>query len=180
MTQQVGDELQGGIARFPVNFGSGTMRSRFNAADGQLYICGLKGWQTSAARDGIFQRVRYTGKPVRMPYAFAVSKSGLEITFTDSLNKASAEDTQNYSVEHFNLVWSKKYGSPEMRVSDPAKTGHDSLEVKAAKLKEDGRTVVLEIPGIQPVNCMLVGIKVKTADGGEINTQINNTINAIP
>ena len=38
------------------------MRARFNAADGQLYVCGLKGWQTRATKDGIFQRVRYTGK----------------------------------------------------------------------------------------------------------------------
>jgi hypothetical protein len=180
MTQQVGDELQGAIARFPVNFLSGTMRSRFNAADGQLYICGLKGWQTAATRDGAFQRVRYTGKPVHMPYAFNVTKQGLEITFTNTLDKAAAEDLQNYSVEQFNLIWSKKYGSPEMSVANPDRTGHDPVEVKSIKLKEDGKTVVLEIPGIKPVMCMIVGIKIKAADGSAINTMINNTINAVP
>src|SRR6185295_3644043 len=61
MTERVNGVLQGGVARFPLQFATGINRARFNAKDGQLYLTGLKGWQTTAARDGAFQRVRFTG-----------------------------------------------------------------------------------------------------------------------
>ena len=49
--------------KLPLKFDSGIMRARFSPADGQLYVAGLKGWQTDSAHDGCLQRVRYTGKP---------------------------------------------------------------------------------------------------------------------
>jgi len=180
MTQQVGDELQGAIAKFPFTFASGSMRARFNAVDGQLYVCGLKGWQTTAITDGIFQRARYVGGTVQMPYAFEVTKTGLNITFTSSLDKASAEDIANYGTEQFNIIWAKTYGTPEMSVADPAKKGRDPVEIKSAKLSADGRTVTLEIPGIKPVHCMVTKIRIKAADGSAVTTEICNTINAVP
>ena len=77
MTEEVGtgDDAveQGAAVKFPLKFDSSVMRARFNGGraypkgDGQLYLCGLKGWQTNAGRDGAFQRVRYTGKPWRAP-----------------------------------------------------------------------------------------------------------------
>src|SRR5439155_484373 len=66
MKQEVGDLMQGGAVKFPVRFSSSAMRPRFNPRDGQLYIAGLQGWQTEAARITGLDRVRYTGKPVYM------------------------------------------------------------------------------------------------------------------
>jgi hypothetical protein len=65
--EDAGGDVQGGVVRFPLTFDSGVMRPRFNPKDGQLYVCGMKGWQTNAAKDACFQRVRYTGKPANMP-----------------------------------------------------------------------------------------------------------------
>ncbi|NBY35837.1 MAG: hypothetical protein EBQ59_00035, partial [Verrucomicrobia bacterium] len=59
--------MQGGVTRFNVNFDSGIMRARFNPQDGQLYVTGLRGWQTTATHNGCLQRVRYTGHPADMP-----------------------------------------------------------------------------------------------------------------
>src|SRR5688572_13287020 len=67
MMEREGDRAQGGVLQFPLKFESGIMRGRFHPIDGQLYLCGLKGWQTSAGRDGAFHRVRYTGGKVYMP-----------------------------------------------------------------------------------------------------------------
>lgn len=180
MTQTVGDVMQGAVAKFPLTFASGIMRARFNAADGQLYVCGLRGWQTTAARDGAFQRVRFTGAPVRMPIGWAVAKEGIELTFTTPLDKTVAEDVGNYAVEQFNVVWSSNYGSPEFSVADPTKKGRDKLEVTAAKLKADGRTVVLAIPGITPANSQGIKVKIAAADGTPIATTVWGTINAVP
>ena len=180
MTQTVGDVMQGAVTRFPLTFATGIMRARFNPADGQLYVCGLRGWQTNGARDGAFQRVRFTGQPVRMPSAWAATKAGIELTFTTPLDRAIAEDAGNYAVEQFNLVWSATYGSPEFSVADPAKQGHDQLVVASAKLKPDGRTVVLTIPGITPANCQVLKFKLAAADGTPISATVNSTIHVLP
>lgn len=180
MTQTVGDVMQGAVTKFPLTFATGIMRARFNAVDGQLYVCGLRGWQTTAARDGAFQRVRFTGAPVRMPSGWAVTKEGIELAFSTALDRATAEDAGNYTVEQFNVLWSATYGSPEYSVADPAKKGRDKLTVTSAKLKADGRTVVLTIPGITPANSQGIKLKISAADGTPIATTVWGTINVVP
>ncbi len=76
LQEKVGDVRQGGVVKFPLKFDSGVMRGRFHPKDGQLYVAGLKGWQTNGAKDGAIQRVRYTGKPVTMPNTLHVTDKG--------------------------------------------------------------------------------------------------------
>jgi glucose/arabinose dehydrogenase len=180
MTQMVGDVEQGAVARFPLAFDSGIMRARFSPADGQLYVCGLRGWQTNGGRDGAFQRVRWTGKPVHHPLSLTVTRAGIEIAFTSPLDKASVEDAGNWSAQQFNVIWSAKYGSPEMSVADPKKQGRDPVEIRSIRLGDDGRTVTLEIPGLKPVNCLVIKLKIAGADGTAIAREIDATINAMP
>ena len=180
MTQDIGAVEQGAVTKFPLSFATGIMRSRFNPGDGQLYVCGLRGWQTNGTRDGALQRIRYTGKPVHMPIAFAVTREGIEITFTCALDKTSAEDLGNYATEQYNIIWSEKYGSPEMSVINPSKQAHDPVPISAAHLRPDGKTVALDIPGIKPVNCMVTKLRIMAADGTAISTAVDNTINVLP
>jgi hypothetical protein len=97
---------QGGVVRFPLSFQSGIMRARFHPVDGQLYVAGLRGWQTTGVKNGAFQRVRYTGAPVRMPIGLRTTKKGVRLDFTCTLDPASASDPQNWSVEVWNYLWS--------------------------------------------------------------------------
>jgi hypothetical protein len=180
MTQEIGEVMQGAVVRFPLAFATGIMRARFNQADGQLYVCGLRGWQTTAARDGAFQRVRFTGQPVRMPSAWAVTREGLELSFTVPLDRATVEDVGNYALQQFNVVWSAAYGSPELSLADPMKKGRDRLEVAAAKLAADGRTISLSISGITPVNCQGITLKIAAADGTPIAATVWGTVNVVP
>ncbi|MDX1565733.1 MAG: DUF6797 domain-containing protein, partial [Phycisphaeraceae bacterium] len=81
LQEKIGDVHQGGVVEMPIDkFQSGAMRGRFHDKDGQLYVSGLKGWQTSGARDGCFQRVRYTGKPTRLPVGLNVHKKFIKVT----------------------------------------------------------------------------------------------------
>ena len=81
---------QGAVVPLPVKFLSGPNRGVFNKADGNLYIAGSTGWQTSAIKHGCFQRVRYTGKPVNLPLRWRTRANGLEITFSEPLDKTTA------------------------------------------------------------------------------------------
>ncbi|HMJ91615.1 MAG TPA: DUF6797 domain-containing protein [Candidatus Acidoferrum sp.] len=171
---------QGGVMKLPLKFDSGIMRPRFNPADGQLYIAGLRGWQTKVARDGALQRVRWTGKPPRMPSALHVRRNGIEITFTDPLDRVSAEDLQNWNVEQWNYLWSDKYGSDDYSVSNPAKKGRDSVEVRRIKLSSDNKSVLLEIAELKPVMQMKIKFALQSADGEKVAWEIYITINRVP
>jgi hypothetical protein len=171
---------QGGVVQFPLKFDSGIMRARFHPLDGQLYVCGLRGWQTLVARDGAFQRVRYTGKPVYMPAAIKVVHDGLRLTFTCELDRSSAEDAQNYAVEAWNYKWTEAYGSPDFSAAHPDQKGHDTIDLASVRLDSDHKTVLLKIPAIKPVMQMKVQFRIKATDGTPLANEIYNTINWVP
>ena len=178
MQENIGGMVQGGVYKFPLKFESGTMRARFSPIDGQLYITGLKGWQSSAAKDGMLQRVRYTGKPVTFPAQLNVKPNGVNVAFTGELDPSTAGDVGNYSVRQWNYKWSSDYGSGEYK-TDGSK-GMETVEVKSAKLAADKKSVFLEIDGVQPVNQMEIKFNVKSASGATIPDRIISTINVVP
>lgn len=170
---------QGGVVLMKPRFLSGAMRGTFRKQDGQLYVVGSTGWQTSAVRDGSFQRVRYTGKNINLPVQLKVQPSGIQLTFSDPLEKATAEDPGSYGIEQWNYRYTKEYGSKEYSVSSPDDVGHDPVEVKSTKLLADGRTVFLEIQNLQPVMQMQIQYNVNAADGKTVRGEIFNTINRL-
>ena len=163
-----------------VAFSSGMMRAKFSPKDGQLYVCGLKGWGTSAAKDGSFQRVRFTGKPANMPVEFHLIPGGVRIVFSDSLNAESAADSSNANAEMFNVIATKDYGSAEYWVNSPAKKGREPLDIASAKLLPDGKTLELQIKGLKPATNVVIKCKYTFADGTTAAHEIDTTINAMP
>ena len=192
-------QMQGGVARFNVDFASGAMRARFNPQDGQLYVTGLRGWQTTATQNGCFQRVRYTGAATRMPIALAATKKGIKLDFTCELDAKAAADAGNWNIEVWNYVWSAAYGSPDVSTletkvaatelgndgklqfskSQMSERKHDPLTVKSATVSADRRSVFLEIPDLRPAMQMQLKYDIKAADGIELRGQVINTIHAL-
>jgi len=179
-TEEIDGVMQGGAIKLPLQFGSGTMRARFNPADGQLYVAGTRGWQTSGSKDGTLARVRYTGKPAYYPTALHVKPNGVELTFPNPLDTEDANDKTNYNVEQWNYLYSPQYGSAEYSVADPKKKGHDAIEVKSVKLSNDKKTLFLELGALKPVNQMSIKFKVKFENGPKVSQEIFNTLNVVP
>jgi glucose/arabinose dehydrogenase len=172
---------QGGVIPLPLKFDSGVMRGRMNPKDGQLYLSGLRGWQTAGTRDGTLCRVRYTGKPLYLPTDVNVgTNDAINLTFGVPLDPATAEDPGSYGVEQWNYRWSAEYGSPDFSVKDPARQGHDDVAVTSAKLGPDRKTVLLTIPGLRPVMQMRIRVNVDAADGTTIDHSIYLTIHRVP
>jgi hypothetical protein len=180
LTENIDGIWQGGTVRFPLDFDSGIMRARFNPVDGQLYVAGLKGWQTRAAKDGCFQRVRYTNKPVNMPSELHVQKDGLVINFTSPVDPSTATDPDNYSIEEWNYIWSNAYGSPDVSRDNPKKKGHDTVDVESIKISDDKKSIFIKINDLKPVMQMKTIMKIKAADGSKMNWELDNTINIVP
>lgn len=199
LREEVGGFTQGGVAAFPVKFQSGGMRARVHPQDGQLWVAGLRGWQTSGIKNGCLQRVRYTGAPTRMPVELHAKKDGVELRFTCSLDTQAAADPQNWNVEMWNYLWSSAYGSPELSTLETgekptelgkdgvlqftkaqvSKAKHDPLEVKRVSIGTDDRSVFLEIPGLKPAMQMSIRYGIKSADGADVKGEVVNTIHAL-
>ncbi|HCQ38939.1 MAG TPA: hypothetical protein DIV39_07270 [Verrucomicrobiales bacterium] len=179
MQENVGGIDQAGVFQFPFKFQSGGMRARFNPHDGQLYVSGLKGWQTSGAKDGCLQRVRFTGAKVTMPRSLNIHENGIRVGFTQQLDKELAEDLDSWQIEQWNYQWTSKYGSKEYKVSEPSATGHDKVEVRSARLLPGGQEVFLEIPNLAPVMQMKIEFDLETANGDEMIGALHNTIHAL-
>ena len=177
LRQELSDgAVQGGVATLGVQFLSGVCRGRFGA-DGNLYVCGLNGWQTAAQADGCLQRVRYTGKPLDVPTALEVKGNTVRLTFARPLDAKTISAPNHYRCAWWNYRWSGDYGSKRWKVSDPNAEGQDEVPVQSAKLSSDGRTVELTFAALKPVMQMQVGYNVKTADGAPVVGSVFLTIN---
>ena len=179
--ETVNDVVQGGVIKFAdLPFNTGICRPRFSPIDHQLYVVGLRGWQTTAAKDCGFQRVRYTGAPVKMPTEFHIKHDGVEVNFTTPIDPKTAQDVGNYAVEQWNYKWSSDYGSPDLSVADPKQQGHDSVDVTKATLSADHKTLFIKLEEVVPVMQMKIQMKLKAEDGSPMDFSIYNTINNVP
>ena len=183
LSEQVGGVHQGGTIKFPTipaDFEAGIMRGRFNPLDGQLYVSGLRGWQTRAVRDGCFQRVRYTGGPLHLPIDVKTYTNGIKLSFTEPLDREVAENCDNYFVEQWNYRWTQEYGSPEFSVENPSQQGRDEVPVVSATWMDDGYAVFLEMPGRRPVMQLSISWLLRSAEGDQFRGRYAHTINANP
>lgn len=179
LQESVNGKLQGGTVPFPFRFPTGVMRARFNPADGQLYIVGLRGWQTAGVRDGGLFRVRYTGQPFYWPLTFHAKANGVEIEFSDAFSEDSVRDIANWGVEQWNYIYSENYGSPEVSTTDPRVKTHEQVEVKSVQVSDGGKRVFLEIPAIKPVMQMKIRMKANAKDGAPVSRDLYLTIHAL-
>ena len=169
---------QGGVIPLKGRFLSGAMRGTFRPQDGQLYVVGSQGWQTAGVRDGCLQRVRYTGAAVHELTGLQVHRNGLKLTFTQPLDRSTAEDVGSYDLEQWNYRYAASYGSKDYSVKEPGREGHDGVKVTGAKLLPDGKSVFLSTDPLGPVMQMHLRYNVTSADGHPARGDLYNTINA--
>ncbi len=162
--------LQGGVVKLPITLQSSAMRGRFQK-DGSLYLLGFRGWQTNAATECAFQRIRHhPNVVVPVPEKMEYTAKGIRLKFPSKLDKDMAEDVTSYSSERWNYVRGPQYGSGEFSVDEPDAEAekralereskghrkHDTVEIKSAKLLPDRQTVELELAGMKP--CMTLKV----------------------
>jgi hypothetical protein len=176
LLDEIDGVTQAAMVKFPLKFQTGLMRGRCNPKDGQIYVCGLRGWQTDGSKDGGFYRVRYTGAPVHTPARFQPMKDGLRLEFTGELDPTSAADPANYALEQWNYLYTGMYGSPEFSAVDPSLKKHDQLEIKSARLASDKKTVLLEVADFKPVNQIKLKLRLQAADGTSFQQELYGTI----
>ncbi|MDA0767272.1 MAG: c-type cytochrome [Verrucomicrobia bacterium] len=170
--EKVGGQVQGGMCELPIpQFPTGVMRGRFHPGDGQLYACGMFAWAGNQSQPGGFYRVRATGKAVFAPVGLRTAKGTVVVTFTDALEKESAEKAESWTVEAWNLKRTKDYGSKHF--------DQRGWKVEKAVLSADGRSVTLSVPELVPSWGMSISCAVRGAGGEEVKREIHNTVHTV-
>ena len=156
--------LQGGVVKLPITLHSSAMRARFHK-DGSMYVLGFRGWQTNAATECAFQRIRHNPEVVvPVPDKLEYTAKGVRLKFPSKLDAELAEDVASYVPQRWNYVRGPQYGSGEFSVDKPDREAEklalekeskdhrkrDTVKIESAKLLPDGQTVELELAGMKP------------------------------
>ena len=170
LPQMFGETKQAGMIELPVpQFPTGIMRGRFNPDDGQLYLLGMSAWATNQMiQVGGMYRVRYTGNNLHLPVEMKALKGGIQLTFASPLDPAVAQDIESYTINTWDLKRSAKYGSDRYNVKE--------LSISQVGLSDDRKTVIIELPDIQPTWIMEILYNLKGADGKAFEGAVQNTI----
>lgn len=182
--------LQAGAVKLPIALQSSAMRARFHD-DGSLYVLGFRGWQTNAATECAFQRIRYNPEVgLNIPEKLEYTETGVKLTFPVKLDAELAEDVASYSAQRWDYVRSEQYGSGEFSVDSPDKEamekaakseskGHrkrDKVTIGSAKLSADGKTVELVLEGMKPSMGLKVTYDLEDAEGGVLKSEVHATV----
>jgi len=182
MQQDVGAASQAAIIKLPFHFRSGIMRAAVNPADGQVYATGLDGWN-GGGRPGLLdhgiERLRYTGDFHPLVSDCQVEPDGLRLRFNFPLDVQVAGRLAAYQVHHWNYKWQASYGS-EMYSPTTGKVAVEPMNVTAAEVSEDRRSVLLRVDDLKPVDQVHIVLKVANESGEAFAEEIYWTINAVP
>jgi hypothetical protein len=187
-----GGKLQGGVAKLPISLQSSAMRARFHG-DGSLYVLGFRGWQTNAATECAFQRIRYNeGVVAGIPEKLEYTDKGIKLTFPVKLDAELAEDVTSYSAQRWNYVRGPQYGSGEFSVDSPDAEAmekalksesknvrkRDSVKIESAELSADGMTVDLVLEGMKPSMSLKVSYDLEDTEGEILKSEVHATVYA--
>lgn len=195
LRQKIGaGTYQGGVTKLPLKIASSAQRAEFHP-DGSMYICGFRGWQTNAANEAAFQRIRRNkNTSLPLPTAMEVTKEGVKLTFAIELDEELATDTASFTVQRWNYVRGPQYGSGHFSVDHPNEAAlkaalikeskkhrvQDQVGVISARLLEDTKSILITIAGHKPCNQMRIEYDLETADGDELFGTLHQTIHEIP
>lgn len=170
--QDESDPAQGAAVAMPMaDFPTGVMRGRFHPTTGDLYTCGMAVWASNKIQDGGLYRVRLTSSPMNLPIRWKTAKGTLTVTFSDALDKASAEDLTHHTLKVWDLLRSANYGSKHLN--------ERTLPITKAVLAEDAHTVTLTIPELAPTRGLELQCTLNGTDGKAFTRSIHATIHRL-
>jgi len=188
LRQSIRGGIQGGVTPFPVAFGAGAVRGRFNPRDGQLYVVGGSMDRDRVGDPGVFQRVRYTGKAVDGVRELRVERGGVRLRFWRPLDRTSSQDVSHHEIQWWNYERTHRPGSELVSPTRPGKVvgrgdevRGERLGVARAVLSKDGLELRLETKEeLKPVMQMMIRSDLRTVQGEPLAIEIYNTIHRVP
>ncbi|MEO5978606.1 MAG: plastocyanin/azurin family copper-binding protein [Chryseolinea sp.] len=172
--EKVNGEYQGACFPFREGFASGLIRLRFGI-DGSMFA-GMtsRGWSSTGTAPYALQRVVWTGKTPFEMKTITAKPDGLEIEFTQPVNKSIAKDVSHYDLNGFTYHYHHQYGSEIINAK--------KLRPKGIVISDDGKKVRLVIDSLREGYIHEVRLNGFTSDAG--TPLLHNfgyyTLNSIP
>ena len=112
--EDVNGVKQGVVIPFRLGFKSGLIGGRMNE-NGQLFAGGSdRGWGAKGGKPYCFERVDWTGKVPFEIHEMRAKSDGFELTFTEPVDAATAQNVASYSMREFTYAYREEYGGPEV------------------------------------------------------------------
>ena len=160
-------------ATFPLpipDFPTGVMRARIHRPSNDVFLCGLFGWGSQRVQDAGIYRLSFNDAPLHIPTGFEAKPGSLTLTLSDPVSPATA-DPAHFTARSFTIERSRRYGS-KLENESP-------LEVTAATLGDDHRTLTLEIPSLAPTRILNLRYSLVTESGEKLDRELSATIHAL-
>lgn len=173
---------QGGVVKLGIQLPTGLLQGRIHPVTGDLYVCGLFGWSSDRTEPGGFHRIRPDAEAfaetLNVPTAMRAEEGALVLSFLAPLGADAAKDADRWGLTAWNYRRSSDYGSPTFDL-EGRRDARSSLAVERVELSEDGRTVRLVVPDLEPCMQLHVEWDVEDAAGRELRHAAHLTINAL-
>ena len=132
----------------------------------------MSAWATNQMiQVGGLYRVRYTGRSVHLPIAMKALAAGIQLTFAAPLDRAAAENPDQYTITTWDLKRTRNYGSRRYNTQE--------LTIDRVTLADDGKTLLIHLPDIQPTWVMEIKYTLTGEDGTAFEGVVQNTIYAL-
>jgi mono/diheme cytochrome c family protein len=168
--------VQGATVALPGTYATPTLKGRMNSRDGTLYLAGFQIWQSNAKDVSSLVRLRKTDRPSTIPSAVHAGQQGILLQFATRLDPATARDATRYSLESWHYKRTSAYGSGHFRRDGSA--GHDPSSV-VPRVSADGRSVLLVVPKMVPVEQMQLDYDLRTASGAPMKSSVYLTVQSV-
>jgi hypothetical protein len=140
--EKVDGVYQGACFPFREGFASGTLSLEM-CDEGSLFVGGTdRGWGARGGKPFALQRLRWTGKNPFEILEMKARPGGLELTFTQPVDPATASKPESYTFDTYTYVYRAEYGSPEVDQTKPA--------IRGIRVAADGKSLQLDtdlVPG---------------------------------
>ena len=170
----------GSIVKLPHQWDAGVMRLRVHPIDGQVYGTGISGWQgPPGGADACLQRLRFTGKPVRMIESIEIKPQTIVLQLSFAISSQEALLPEAFQAEMWNYLWSARYGSEQFKVSQPEVAGHDELTIEAVDVSPDRKKISLNLPDLTECDQLRLRMHLQDANGQSFREEVHLTINEL-
>jgi cytochrome c2 len=167
--------VQGALVALPGDYGAPTLKGRVGPSDGQLYLAGFSVWGSKAKEVTSIVRLRYTGRPSRLPVAVHSGQQGILVRFVTPLDAKIAIDAARYHLQRWNYVRTSAYGSGHFKLDGAP--GQETLAL-SAQLSRDGRSVLLVVPEMKPTMQMQLDYDLKSKEGVSLRDTLYLTVHS--
>ncbi len=137
--EKVNGRYQGAVFNFVDHLKSGALRVQFGPEQKALWVGQTdRGWPSVGDKSYALQRIVHDGETV--PFAMRnirLTTNGFTINFTRPVERSSANDSDQYKVEHWGYKYRPDYGTPQV--------GRTEAPVKSVSIEEEGERVRLTL-----------------------------------